>query len=114
MYSCYLQSLYRVSSCVRLSPEDKLSYYFNVELGLKQGDISDSIDFNNLTEHDMNRPSILLLLFADDLALFTTEKHSLQAQLDSIHLYSTRWGLTINVAKTRICVFQKRKQRHIF
>ena len=85
-----------------------------MELGLKQGDISDSIDFKNLTERDMNRPSIFLLLFADDLALFTTEKHSLQAQLDSIHLYSTRWGLTINVAKTRMCVFQKRKQRHIF
>jgi len=33
----------------------------------------------------MNRLSIYLLLFADDLALFTTHKHSLQAQLDIIH-----------------------------
>ena len=49
---------------VQLSPESKLSDYFNVGLGLKQGeplilfllfvnDISDSIDFNNLTENDM-------------------------------------------------------------
>ena len=54
------------------------------------------------------------LLFDLHLALFTTDKHSLQAQLDSIHLYSTRWGLTINVAKTKtkMCVFEKRKQRH--
>jgi len=100
---------------VQLSPESKLSDYFNVGLGLKQGeplilfllfvnDISDTIDFNNLTENDMNRLSIFLLLFADDLALFTTDKHSLQAQLDSIHLYSTHWGLTINVAKTNMCV----------
>ena len=49
---------------VRLSPEGKLSDYFNVGLGLKQveplspilfllfvNDISDSIDFNNLTEN---------------------------------------------------------------
>ena len=118
-----LQFLYaRVSSCVRLSPESKLSDYFNVGVDIKQGeplslilfllfvnDISDSIDFNNLTENDMNRLSICLLLFADDLALFTTDKHSLQAQLDSIHLYSTRWELAINVAKTKICVFEKRK-----
>ena len=62
----------------------------------------------------MNRLSIVLLLCADDLALFTTDKHSLQAQLDSIHLYSTRWGLTINVAKTKMCVFEKGKQRHNF
>ena len=61
----------------------------------------------------MNRLSIFLLLFADNL-LFATDKHSLQAQLDSMHLYSTRWGLTINVAKTKICVFEKRKQRHKF
>ena len=89
-------------------------------LGLKQGeplslilfllfvnDISDSIDFNNLTENDMNRLSIFSLLFADDLALFTTDKHSLQAQLDSKHLYSTRWGLTINFAKTKTFVCLK-------
>jgi len=62
----------------------------------------------------MNRLSIFSLLFADDLALFTTDKHSLQAQLDSIHLYSTRWELALNVAKTKICVFEKRKQRHNF
>ena len=48
-------------------------------------DISDSIDFNNLTQNNMNRLSIVLLLCADDLALFTTDKHSLQAQFDSIH-----------------------------
>ena len=62
----------------------------------------------------MNRLSILLLLFADDLALFTTDKHSLQAQSYSIHLYSTRWGFTINVAKTKMCVLEKRKERHSF
>ena len=100
---------------------------FNVGLGLKQGeplspilfllfvnDISDSIDFNNLTENDMNRLSIVLLLFVDDLALFTTDKHSLQAQLDSKHLYSTDWWLTINVAKTKMCVFKTRKQMQNF
>ena len=68
-------------------------------------DTSDSIDFNNLTENDMNRLSIFLLLFANDLALFTKDKHSLQAQLD---VYSTRWGSTISVAKTKMDLFEKR------
>jgi len=96
-----LQSIYaKVSSGVRLSPEGKLSDYFNVGQGeplspmlflLFVNDISDSIDFNNLTQNNMNRLSIVLLLCTDDLALFTTDKHSLQAQFDSIHSYSTRW-----------------------
>ena len=62
----------------------------------------------------MNRLSIFLLLFADDLALFITDKHSLQAQSYSKHLYSTRWGFTINVAKTKMCVLEKCKERHSF
>ena len=53
-----------------------------------------------------------MLLFADDIALFTTDKYSLQTQLNNVYEYSTKWGLTINVNKTKICVFEKRKQLH--
>ena len=54
--------------------------------------------------------SIYLLLFADDMVIFTTDKNSLQYQLDSIYMYSSKWGLKINTAKTKILVFEKRKK----
>ena len=48
-----------------------------------------------------------MLLFADDIALFTTDSNSLQAQLDAIQRYSRKWGLKIIVAKTKIYKFEK-------
>jgi len=50
-----------------------------------------------------------MLLFADDIVLFTTDYVSLQAQLNSLYEYSVKWGLKTNVNKTKICVFEKRK-----
>ena len=34
----------------------------------------------------------------------------LQAQIDNISRYSYNWGLKINVNKTKICIFEKRKR----
>jgi tetratricopeptide (TPR) repeat protein len=50
-----------------------------------------------------------LILFADDMVLFTTDPESLQAQLSNLCNYSTKWGLNINVNKTKLCIFEKRK-----
>ena len=75
-------------------------------------DIRDYIDLNNLTDTDIEQLSLYMLLFADDIALFTTNPESLQLQIDNLYHYSTKWGLKINVNKTKICIFEKRKQRH--
>lgn len=123
-----VKSIYRsVSSCVKLTHNKSISEFFDIAIGLKQGeplsplmfilfvnDISSTIDFNNLTEFDINQLSIYLLLFADDIAVFTTDKESLQSLLDNIYTYSNNWGLKINVNKTKVCIFEKRKQRHNF
>ena len=53
-----------------------------------------------------------MLLFADDIVLFTTDPLSLQSQLDAISNYSSMWGLKINVDKTKICIFESRKSRN--
>jgi hypothetical protein len=111
-----------VKSCVKDAANMCFSEFFDVSLGLKQGeplspllfilfinDIKDCIDVNNLTEGDLNYLSVYMLLFADDIALFSTDKVSLQRQLDSIAEYSNKWGLKINVNKTKICIFEKRK-----
>ena len=101
------------------------SDFFNVTLGLKQGeplspllfvlfinDISSIIDINTLSLNDTELLSKYLILFADDIVLFTTCPQSLQEQLNNIHTYSNKWGLKINVNKTKVCIFEKRKQLH--
>ena len=50
---------------------------------------------------DIDRLSLHMLLFADDIALFTTNQESIQLQLNSIYQYSCKWGLKINVNKTK-------------
>ena len=55
-----------------------------------------------------------MLLFADDIVLFTTDPHSLQSQLGAVSNYSSTWGLKINVGKTKICIFESRKSRNDF
>ena len=121
-----LKSLYMsIKACVRLTSNMSYSELFEISLGLKQGeplspllfilfinDITEHIDFDNLSESDIDQLSIYMLLFADDIALFTTSPVSLQAQLDSISNYSTACGLKINVNKTKICVFEKRRRQN--
>ena len=123
-----LKSIYSNNkSCVKWASSIDISELFDVTLELKQGeplspivfilfvnDISNTIDFSNLTENDLNFLSMYMLLFADDIALFTTNPISLQAQLDSIAKYSSKWGLKINVKKTKICIFENRKSNNNF
>ena len=63
-------------------------------------------------EKDLNELCMYLMLFADDIVLFTTDPISSQAQIYNIYQYSLRWGLKINVKKTKMCNFEIRKQNH--
>jgi len=113
-----------VKSCIKDFNTMSYSGLFNVTLCVKQGeplspllfilfinDVNDCIHNNNLTENDL---SIYMLLFADDFALFTTKPESLQLQLNALYDYSCKWGLKINVKKTKICIFEKKKSRSRF
>ena len=51
---------------------------------------------------------IPLLLFADDLALFSHSQKGLQAQLDILQAFCKSRGLVVNVKKTKIMVFEKK------
>ena len=49
---------------------------------------------------------IMLLLFADDVALLSYYVAGLQKQLNVLKLFCTKWGLEVNLEKTNIIVFR--------
>ena len=53
----------------------------------------------------LNDTDITHLLWADDLVLLALNKHSLQQMLDVLNKYCSEWGLTVNVGKTSVLVF---------
>jgi hypothetical protein len=40
--------------------------------------------------------------------------HSVQTQVDNVYSYLLKWGLKININKTQVCVFERRKSVHNF
>jgi len=108
-----------IQSCVKLLSSSGVAYSecFNVTVGATQGvplspflfilfnnDVCDSLE----TDKGIELLS-MYLLFADDIALFTTDHVSLQAQMNSLYEYSVKWGLKGYVNKTNLCVFEKKR-----
>jgi len=85
--------------------------YFTNNIGLFQGEILSPLLFslfvndfettfieNGATDYDFAEFSLFLLMYADDLVLFSESVDGLQGNLDS--------KLTVNINKTRIVVFR--------
>ena len=92
----------------------------NLNSGVKQGDPSSSLLFmmfvNDIVSSintDLNGifstedMKLFLVLFADDQVLFSTSPTSLQSMLNDIESYCTAYGIKINVAKTKVLIFEK-------
>ena len=47
------------------------------------------------------------LLWADDLVLLALDRESLQKLINTVHSYCILWGLTVNLEKTAVLVFNK-------
>ena len=111
---------------------NKLSIYLSIYLGVKQGDPSSSLLFmmflndimiNINTDLDgfftINELKLFLISFSDDLisfaddqVVFTTSPIALQSMLNDFETYCILWGLNINIDKTKVLIFEKRRQTH--
>ena len=80
---------------------------------LKQSCASGVTGATGMANPPIDAPSLMdivipLLLFADDLALFSHSHAGLQAQLDILHAFCKDRGLEVNIAKTKVMVFEHR------
>ena len=56
---------------------------------------------------DIGTMKLFLLLYADDMTIFSETAEGLQVGLDILEKYCDRWKLTVNTEKTKIMVFRK-------
>ena len=59
--------------------------------------------------HGDGRP-VPPLLYVDDPSLLATTRAGLQCPLDRLEGYAAFWGLTVNVAKTEVVVFERQRR----
>ena len=92
---------------------DPTGQLFSSNIGCLQGEISSpgifSLFINDLPEFisenldgiNVVGTLIKILMFADDMALFSTTREGLQAGLNSLSKYCLKWGLTVNTEKNK-------------
>ena len=108
-----------MKACVRTS--EGLTEYFDCPSGLKQGCTASPIlfslfidEFSSLVKNSGIRgvqlfpelTEILLLMFADDLALISDTVRGLQKLLNLLYEFCSDKGLIINIPKTVVMVFK--------
>ena len=120
-----LRSMYAADKACVLT-KDGPTELFECGIGVKQGCPASPLLFSlyldeleKLLEEaaaDIDCPRLTgillaILLFADDIALFSYSASGLQKQLDILSSFCAKRGLTVNVKKTKILVFEPRKSR---
>ena len=115
-----LQSMYsQLQSRVRTN-EGYCSHFFNSQVGTRQGcNLSPTLfnlylnDFPKLlTGCDpikMGSKMINILMYADDIVLVSKSSQGLQKALDILHSYCHNWRISLNLQKTKIMIFNKKK-----
>ena len=99
----------------------KLSEALEVNVGTEQGhpistelfkifllDLSDEL--NNTTGADvpnLNEVKISHLLWADELVLLALDGPSVQKLINVVHKFCIKWGLSFNISKTAILIFNR-------
>ena len=57
-------------------------------------------------EYNYQELSLFLLMYADDLVLFSESVEGLQSLLNDLCIYANKWKMIVNTDKTKIVVFR--------
>ena len=104
----------------RIKYENQLGGEFTCLLGVCQGECLSpflfSMYINDLEENfvlqdfkgiKIGMLKLFLLLYADDIVIFSESEAGLQQGLDILENYCGRWKLCVNVNKTKVMIFRK-------
>ena len=99
---------------------NELSHDFDCYLGVRQGeslspflfsmyinDIESEFYTSGVKGIDIGMIKLFLLLYADDITIFSETTEGLQQGLNVLEQYCLRWRLIVNTEKTKIMVFRK-------
>ncbi len=114
-------SIYDNHCCVKVNHQ-YVTEYFPSDLGVRQGDSLSPTLFNifiNDLAHQFQSPDchpaaingveIGCLLYADDLLILSETEDGLRNGLSVLSNFSKKWSLTVNVKKSKILIFNKKK-----
>lgn len=73
---------------------------------LYSNDIETEFVQNGCKGVDIGMLKVFLLLYADDIVIFSPDENGLQKGLDVLHGYCLRWELKVNTNKTKIMIFR--------
>ena len=98
----------KIKSCVKLN--GKCSDFFECSLGLMQGvslspllcslyvnDMEVELIKQNCKCHELRMLNLYLLMYTDDMVLFSESIHELQKNIDVVSVYSNEYDLYINM-----------------
>ena len=115
-----VQHMYQ-NSGAKLKLLNKISERIDILIGTEQGHpmspelfkiylLDLSIDLNDtegLNMPQLNGTDVSHLLWADDLVLLALDAGSLQKLINRVYDFCEEWGLSVNISKTAIMVFNK-------
>ena len=124
-----IQNMYKnIKSCVTINKNK--SDFFVCNIGVRQGEnlspflfalylndlqnflCNENCNYLNFGVTEINvYLKLLVLLYADDTVILADSALNLQLALNKLEDYCTKWKLSVNISKSKVCIFSKRKTK---